>query len=227
MNGDFEGREGAAGVAIAFYCPDFESIIGDVDGEVAVAAFSVGDGTLDDELDVFDCQWLEAKESAATDKGGVDAEEGVFGGGADEGDEAAFDIVEQDILLAAREAVDFIEEEDGSAAAAGEQAVGFLDDFADAGNADGRGVFAHELTFGVFCDQLGERGFPGAGRAVEDERCEGICLEHAAEEFAFAQDVLLAGVFVDGARPHAHRQGHDAAGEFFARFGEEVGHGEG
>ena len=63
-------------------------------------------------------------------------------------------------------------------------------------------------------DDAGEGGFPGSGRAVEDEGGEAVGLDGAAEEFPLGEDVLLACDFGEGARAHA-------GGE---RFGVVAGH---
>lgn len=225
-DGDFEGSKGAAGIAIAFERPDLVGVSGDGELKFAVAAVGVSDGALQDFGDVRLGEGFEAEEGAATDEGGVAREERVFGGGTDEGDQAALDIVQQDILLGAGEAVDLIQEEDGAAAAGLEAAGGFIDDLADALDADGCGVLALEVTLGVGRDEFGECGFAGAGGAVEDEGGDRVGLEHAAEELAFAEDVLLSGELVEGARAHASSQGLDAAECCFALWCPQVLHRE-
>ena len=70
----------------------------------------------------------------------------------------------------------------------------------------------------------GQRGFAGAGRAVEDDRAEAVGGEQAAEEFAFAEEMLLADELVKSLRPHARGQRLGLAAVFGFGLGEEGGH---
>lgn len=226
-DGDLECGEGAAGVAIAEAGPDGEGVVGDGEGEFAEAAVGVGDGAAEERDDVGLAQRLELEEGAAADQRAVDGEKRVFGGGADEGDDAALDIAEQHVLLAAAEAVDLVEKEDGALTVVCQAALGGLGDLADAGDADTGGVLALEVTLERAGDDLGEGGFADAGRAVEQDAGERASIEHAAEEFARAEDVLLSGELVERARAHAHGQRLGGADGIEAALGEEVGHGGG
>ena len=77
------------------------------------------------------------------------AKNGIFGRRADEQDQAALDIGQQDVLLGAVEAVDFVEEEDGALAGVGQAVLGGVEDRADFLDADGGGVDLLEVAFGV------------------------------------------------------------------------------
>ncbi len=120
--------------------------------------------------------------------------------------------------------MDLIQEEDGAAAFELEALGGFVDDLADALDADGGRVLAHELSLGVGGDELCERGLAGAGRAVQDHARDGAGVEHAAEELAGTEDVLLTGELGDGARAHACREGQHGLVRSLAGRGPEVGH---
>ncbi len=161
----------------------------------------------------------------AGDECGVDGEEGIFGGGADEDDEAELDVAEEDVLLGFVEAVDFVEEEDGALAGVAEADFGFGEDFADFFDTHGAGVELDEVAVGVCGDEVGEGGFSGAGGAVEDDGGEAVGFDHSSEEFARAEDMGLAGEFVEGAGAHACGEGHGGGAAFFAGGFEEVGHG--
>ena len=78
-------------------------------------------------------------------------------------------------------------------------------------HADGGRVDLLEVAAGVGGDELGERGFPGAGRPVEDDAGQPVGLEHPAEQFARSEKMLLPGELVERARPHPHRQRRDRA----------------
>ncbi len=161
----------------------------------------------------------------AGDEGGVDGEEGIFGGGSDEDDEALLDVAEEDVLLGFVEAVDFVEEEDGAFGGVAETEFGFGEDFADFFDADGGGIEVDEMSLCVFGVEVGEGGFAGARGAVEDEGGEAVGFDHAAEEFAGAEDVGLAGELVEGGGAHAGGEGHGGGAAFFAGGFEEVRHG--
>jgi hypothetical protein len=118
--------------------------------------------------------------------------------------------------------VDLIEEQDGARAAALEPPRGLVDDLADAFDADGCGVLTLEVAARVGGDKFGERGLAGARGTVEDERCDGIGLEHPPQELALAEDVALAGELVESARAHSRRERLDAAERRLASWSPEV-----
>jgi hypothetical protein len=142
----------------------------------------------------------------------VDGKERVLGRGADERDQAAFDVGEQHVLLALAEAVDLVEEQDRSLARVAEAGLGLVEDLADARDADAGGVLSLEVAIEVQGNDLGERRLAGAGRAVEEDAREAVGLEHAAEELAGAEDVPLAGNLVERAGTHPNGQGLDRPG---------------
>src|SRR5262245_19378490 len=74
-------------------------------------------------------------------------------------------------------------------------------------------------------DDLGQGGLTGAGGPVEDERAEAVGLEHAAEEFVLAKEVLLADELVDRARAHAGGQRPGTAAVLVADVGKKVADG--
>src|SRR5207249_1046895 len=59
-----------------------------------------------------------------------------------------------------------------------------------------------EPALGVAGDDVGEGGFAGAGRAVEDQRAEAVGQQHPAEQLAGAEEVFLADELIEGAGPH-------------------------
>ena len=122
------------------------------------------------------------------------SKDGVFGGGADEGDGAVFDVGEDGVLLGFVEAVDLVDEEDG---ALGTPGAGLGHDAAEVGDAGGDGGELLEAGVGAAGDDAGEGGLAGAGRAPEDDRGQLAGLDEAAEELAGADEVLLADVVVE------------------------------
>ena len=117
-DGLFECREGDAGVA-ARPAREFVDQLG-VDARVRCcqAALGVGEGAVQDRGEVFGGERIRDDDAAARKQGGVDLERRVFGGGADQGDGAVFDGPEQCVLLGLVEAMDLVDEENGSPPAA-------------------------------------------------------------------------------------------------------------
>jgi hypothetical protein len=109
---------------------------------------------------------------------------------------------QQDVLLGFVEAVDLVDEEDGGLAAQVAPGAGLVDLGADFGDVGFDAIEGLEAGAGGAGDDAGEGGFTGAGRSVEDQRGEAVGLDRAAEEFSFAEDVLLAGDLVERPRPH-------------------------
>ncbi len=178
-----------------------------------------------DELDGFVFgEGFEPKERGAGDQRRVDSEEWVFSGCADEGDQSAFDIGQEDILLGFGEPVDLVEEEDGAFARIAQDAVGIVDDLADALDADRCGVLADKPSAGCFGDDLGECGFAGAGRAVEDDGGEGVGVDHSAEEFVRGQEVGLPDNLGDRGGADARCQGRDRFDSGFSVGLPKIGH---
>src|SRR5688500_11677913 len=118
--------------------------------------------------------------------------------------------------------MDLVEEEDRALTNVREAVLCFVEDLAHLFHSDGGSVHFLEVALRVVRDQLRERRLPGARRAVKDDTAEAIRLEHAAEELALAEEVLLADELLERPRAHPHRQGGDALEILSAGFGEEV-----
>src|SRR5690606_31074748 len=54
--------------------------------------------------------------------------------------------------------------------------------------------------------ELRQRRLAGAGRAEKDQRAEAVGFEHAVQQLAFAQEVLLADELLERAGPHPRGQ---------------------
>ena len=154
----------------------------------------------------------EGVDAAAGEQRGVDLEGGVLGGGADEADGAAFDVGQEGVLLGLVEAMDLVDEEDGARAEAG-GLFGLDHDLLDLLDAGEDGGELDEAGLGALGDDLGEGGLADAGRAPEDHGGGVVALDGEAERLAGAEEVLLAGVFVEGARAHALGERGAAVGE--------------
>ncbi|MFM1943062.1 MAG: hypothetical protein RI897_2044 [Verrucomicrobiota bacterium] len=146
---------------------------------------------------------LELEDLGAGDEGGVDEEEGVFGGGSDEADCTAFHVGQENILLGFIEAVDFIDEEEGGLGLVSESVGGFGEDLADIGHRGFHTAEAFEVVGAVFGDEAGEGGFSGAWGSEEDHGLDPLGFDGSAEQFAFGEEVGLADEFGEELWPHA------------------------
>ena len=81
---------------------------------IAVAELAIGEGPLQQGLQLGRFQRLHAKQARATDQRLVHFKERVFGGGADQGQGTVFHPGQQRILLGAVEAMHFIDEQGGA-----------------------------------------------------------------------------------------------------------------
>jgi len=88
------------------------------------------------------------------------------------------------------------------------------------------GVQRHEATFRMVGDDVGQRGLAGAGRPVEDQRAEPVGVEHAPQQLAGAEEMLLADELVHVPRPHPRRQRLCLAAVGFVDVAEEVDGGD-
>ena len=86
------------------------------------------------------------------------------------------------------EAVQLIHEEDGAAAGFFQLGAGLVEDFAHLLGAGGDGVERAEPALRLVGDDLGERRFAGAGRAIEDRGAKPIGLKQPAQQLAFAEE---------------------------------------
>ena len=73
-------------------------------------------------------------------------------------------------------------------------------DLLDAGHDGGE---LDEVGLGDARDDLGERGFAGAGRSPEDHRAGVVVVDLRAQRLAGPEQMLLADELIERARPHA------------------------
>ena len=118
--------------------------------------------------------------------------------------------------------MDFIEKQNGSLAPGPQTFLGRVENRPNFLDPDGRGVDFNEFALGVDGDQLGQRRFPGARRAVENHAGQPIGFEHSPQQFPVAEEMLLPGEFLQRPRPHANRQRGDAGEVLLSGFGEEI-----
>ena len=105
------------------------------DAMATEAAVGIEEGVFDDGSEIFGFEQFKSESTAAGKERGDDVEGGIFGGGTDQGDGAGFDMGEEGVLLGAVKAVEFVDEEDGAAVGDAFAVSGFVDQFADVGDA--------------------------------------------------------------------------------------------
>ena len=136
---------------------------------------------------------------------------------------AGFDVGEKSVLLGFVEAMDFVDEDDGSLAAVRFAFRGGHDflDFLDAGEHRAEG---YELGTREAGNHARERGFAATGRTPQEHRGDLIVFNLLAERFAGAEKFFLADEFIERARAHAfgERLVSGVFGGGLGEFGEEA-----
>ena len=151
-------------------------------------------------------QRLELENLRARGERAVDEEERIVRGGADQRDRAVLDVRQQNVLLGLVEAVDLVDEEDGFLAAGPAALPGGFEERPQDRHVGQHAAGPLEAAAGRPGDDLGERGFAAAGRAVEDDAAEAVGLDRAAQQLAGAEDVFLADDFLQRLRTHPRRE---------------------
>ncbi len=226
--GRLQGGEGAAGVTAGDAQEVALGLPGEGDG--ALEAALVGEGALDEALDVVVGERFEGEQQGAGQQRRDHREVRVLRRRRDQRHPAVLDGREQGVLLGLAEAVDLVQEEDGLLAVSAGGAAGAVDDRADLLDSCGDRRQFDEAGVGGLGDDVRQGGLAGAGRAPEDHGGgaggTGGLADKSAQGRARLQQMLLAHDLVEGARAHPHRQG--AAGRllllaFFCCGGEQVG----
>ena len=139
----------------------------------------------------------------------VHLERGVFGGGADEGDQTLFDERQERILLRLVEAVHFVHEQDGVTAALLQHELRLRNGFADILHAGQHRGQRHELGVEGRRHQARQCGLAHARRPPQDHRMQLAGFEGQTQRPARPQQMRLADdlVYVPGAQPLGQRGG--------------------
>ena len=125
---------------------------------------------------------------------------------ADQPHDAALDIRQQHVLLRLVEAVDFVNEQNRGLPLVLQPVRRRGQHAAHVGHVGFHAAQPLELALGLAGDDLRQRSFAGARRAVKDQRLDAVGLDGAAQQLARAEDVRLADELAQVARPHARRQ---------------------
>ena len=151
-------------------------------------------------------QLVEPHDAHAREQGMVDLEEGILRRRADEDEPAILDVGQQHILLALVEAVDLVDEYDCAALVVAARLIRLLDDAPQVADARRDRIELLERAVRHRGNHLRERRLARARRSVEDDGRDLVHLDHAAQEVAAPDRLLLADELVKIARAHAARE---------------------
>ena len=207
QGGKLEGVEATPGVAIANFGQVCCGILVYSDLCRAQAAPGIGDGAVDEGVQVRGGQRPQFEDERAGNERAVDVEERIHRRRADQAHGAALDIRQQDILLRFVEAVDFVDEKDRACAVAREPHRGGRHDLANFGHRALHPAEAFEAGLAGARDDFREAGFPRAGRSVEHDGRKPVGFDRAAEKLAGTENMFLPDIFLQGPRPHPLGQG--------------------
>ena len=144
----------------------------------------------------------ESVDAAAGEESGDHFKGGVLRSGPDQADRAPLDIGQKGILLSLVEAMNLINEENGSRAEAGSllRVRHYLLDFLDA--AEHRGELDEAGLRGLG-DDLGQGGLAHSWRTPQNHGPRVVALDLHAQGHARTKQLVLAHVFLQGAGTHA------------------------
>ena len=205
LAGELEGGEGASGVAARKQAHARQGLV--VKRVLARKAIRACQGVTADGGDVLVGEAVELDHARARQKRLVHLEERVLRGGTHKHDDAVLHGVEQGVLLAAVEAVDLVDEQDGAPAVDDQAALCRVDLLAQVLHRAGDSRHLHELGARGVGDDAGQGGLACAGRAKEDDRAQRVVLDGAAQPRPGAHGAVLPAILVERLGAHAHRQG--------------------
>ena len=139
-------------------------------------------------------QWFQGKHGRARDQGFVDLKIGVFSCRTDQDQGAVLDGWQQGILLGFVETMDFIDKKHRLARGGEQRILAVRNDALDVRHTGGHGIEHDKTGLGGLCDHPGQRCFTSSWRTKQDDRTKAVRLDHPAQHFALAQDVLLANI---------------------------------
>lgn len=133
---------------------------------------------------------MDDDDTRARKKRGNDFKRGVFGGGANESDEARFDVGQKSVLLSFVETVNFVHKKDG---ADFEIPVGFsaLNYGFNVTFFGGNGGDFDEVGIELVSEDAGESGFASTRRAPENEIDRFAFFDDFGEDFAITNYFVL------------------------------------
>ncbi len=130
LGGDFQSVERLARIAARLRRELLERAVIQREVEAAQSVLGIGQGAFDQDRQVGLGERVEHQHLGPRQQRTDDLEGGVFGGGADQRDQAAFDVRQKGVLLGAVPAMDLVDEQDRALAVGGQLAARQVNHFA-------------------------------------------------------------------------------------------------
>ena len=194
----------AAAVAAGVTGDQFQRFVIGPEFQRTESALAIGQRPLEQRDDLLFFQRLQHVDAAAREQRRDDFERRILGGRANQADRSPLHIGQKRILLRFVEAVNLVDEENGSRVhlgglgRIGHHLLDLFDAAGDGGELDEGGL-------GGFGNDLGKSGFAHARRTPEDHRAGVVALDLHAQRLAGADEMLLPEQFVQAARAHSLR----------------------
>ena len=169
-------------------------------------------------------QRLKNKDLATGEKGSDDLEGRILRSGSYQNYGSVLHSTQESILLGFVEAVNFVDEKDGSPFLVEEGiAPSLVKHFPHILHPGHHGTQGVEIPIQGFRNDMGQGGFPHARRPPENEGTEVPALYHLPQNAAFAHQMPLAHILVQGAGTHPLRERgqHDGRSRHLDFFGKD------
>ncbi len=190
---DLQSRQRAATVAVRQSRDERQSFVVDSHAHVTKTTTFVGKGSLHQTDEIVSAQFAELKDLTATDQRRDEREERIRRRRANQRDRSVLHIRQQDVLLAATEAMQLINEQNRLSSVGGQSIGRVQKQFTNFFDASGRCVQAFEMTPRMSRDQFRQSRLAGPGRSVENHRADTICIQHATQQLSVFQNMFLPG----------------------------------
>ena len=211
IRGELEGVQRDPCIAIGALDQVLHASLLQVQMTFAQTSFSVGEGAVDDHLDIRVGKGVQGEYAYSGQQRRIDLERGVLGCRANQGDRAVFGVRQHRVLLSLVPAMHLVDKQDGSLLG---HAPRLVDDFSQIGDARRYRRHCDKARVAEPSDDLGQRCFARAWRPPQHHAGHPIRLERSAEGATRRQEVLLAEDFVQRPRPHTRGQRQPAVRSF-------------
>src|SRR6266699_3256131 len=114
-----------------------------------------------------------------------------------------FDMRKNGVLLCLVEAMNFVDKQNSALSGELPQSPGIFHHFSQVGYARRDSTEPDEVCMRLEGNYLSERGLAAARRPPEDHGRNGVCLNAAAQNSSWPQDVLLPDNLIESARSHS------------------------
>ena len=201
----FEAVQGGAGIPIRRPDDVGQGLRFDLETEAAEPAFAVREGGPDDPGEVLFGEGFEGENAHPGEKRRDDLEGGILRRGADQGNQAAFDVGKKGVLLGLVETVDLVHEEDRPAPVEPPQFGGLVDDSADLLHAGEHRGEADEVGLRLPGQDPGECRLSRTRRTPEDDGEDTVLLNGPPQKAVRSDEVILADVLFEASAAASDR----------------------